>query len=384
MGLHVPQGAHAVPPPLDGLSAAPSAMHDAVKSCVRGRQTPMSASDVAEAELPEEGPTNTRWAPAMPAIRNVVKHRRRQERGGCMDDATRCHLMVTTMLIQRGFVLCYKPGEQLVLSSSFALAIAKKYGRNMIVTDAKVDTTMGRSIFSSVRCGTPWCSQPLAVSVTPNEVTNTIYLMLFILAINIPCDDPACSHTLLTESGADGSYRQWRCCARHWRPACMIDKHWPSFCAVAKAGLAMPFLCAWHGEKAFDEYLGDEIGIKGDAVRPLTWAFRLFKRSTSVAQAREMRNQLATFVMSAALAKGAAWTPEQAEQVVSYLDRRWMYPDVVLKAWIDGPKLEQKDYFDTSGDAEASHVRCCEPHSLSACLLTSSRPSSRQHGTESS
>ena len=101
----------------------------------------------------------TRFSPAMSAVANGVKRERRKERGGSMDDATRVHQLVAS-IVQRGMVLYYKPSEQLVLATPFSLEMARRFGRNMIVTDAKVDTTMGRSFWSSIRSGNP--SQPSA------------------------------------------------------------------------------------------------------------------------------------------------------------------------------------------------------------------------------
>ena len=42
-GCHVPFNMPAVPPPLSGLSAAPSVMQTAVMSCVRGKMTRVRA-----------------------------------------------------------------------------------------------------------------------------------------------------------------------------------------------------------------------------------------------------------------------------------------------------------------------------------------------------
>ena len=62
-------------------------MRAAVKGCVRGKETPMTASDAADAELPEGSVRNTVFSPAMPAVANAVKWERRKERGGAMDPA---------------------------------------------------------------------------------------------------------------------------------------------------------------------------------------------------------------------------------------------------------------------------------------------------------
>ena len=243
----------------------------------------------------------------------------------------------------------------------------------MVVTDAKADTSQGRSKWSSLR-SRRW---PISVWISPVETNETIEAGLLMTAINMSCDDPTCSHELVIEQSTDGSYKQRRSCTRWWRPAVMIDKHWPSFQAVQSAGMGRPFLCVWHADKAFDEYICDVVGIKGDISYALTWAFRLLKRARSVAKARELRDEFARFVcLRVAFMRQAPWTVEQGEQLLSYIDRRWMSPPIILEAWIDAKALEQRDFFQTSGAAEASHafwdkymMNAQQNRSISKCIV---------------
>ena len=228
----------------------------------------------------------------------------------------------------------------------------------MIVTDAKEDTTQGRSKWSSIRCRTSvGISQPISVWISPEQRNQTITLGLEMTAVNMHCHDPTCSHDLVIEQNADGTYRQRRACARWWRPAVMIDKHWPSFLAVGAAGFGPPFLCLWHADKAFDTFMSDAVGILGDVSQPITWAFRIVKRSRSVDQARRLFREFARFVwLRMTTMMKPPWTAEQGEMLADYVERRWMHPLVVLRAWIDADALQQRDFFATGGDAEASHA----------------------------
>ena len=50
-----------------------------------------------------------------------------------------------------------------------------------------------------------------AVSISPVEQTSTITQLIVSLATNLPCDDPRCPHTLLTESEAKQRVGSVRC-----------------------------------------------------------------------------------------------------------------------------------------------------------------------------
>ena len=181
IGAHVRPGMMLVPPSTQGLKTVPSVMRAAAARCVGGKETPMTAGDQDATKLPI-GQSNSRWVPPQRALQRVVKEERRAERGGSMDDASRCHLLVTKYLIQMGMVLCYQPGHILIMGTKHSLNIGRvrmtsalphmmrtthrrtthrrmttpllrsqEEGRYTVVTDAKADTSQGRSKWSSLR-----------------------------------------------------------------------------------------------------------------------------------------------------------------------------------------------------------------------------------------
>ena len=46
---------------------------------------------------------------------------------------------------------------------------------------------------------------------------------------------------------------------------------------------------------------------------------------------------------------GRLWTLEDAEHVMEYVDKCWMYPDFIRLAWIDALGLETVGYISTTG-----------------------------------
>ena len=102
-GFHVPDGVTHIPPPLTGLRVAPSIRRQVITDCL-GRDTPGTSINKLEEQLPQ-GPSNSRFLPPAKAVSQVVKHTRRVQRGGSIDDATRLDRLVRQHLIQRAYVL---------------------------------------------------------------------------------------------------------------------------------------------------------------------------------------------------------------------------------------------------------------------------------------
>ena len=88
--------------------------------------------------LGEGAERNTRLAPPARVLAGCKKRDKRKARGGSMDDATRIDQLVRRHLIHRGMVLLYKPGDQLVLATAWALEQART--ARMVSVDAKCDT----------------------------------------------------------------------------------------------------------------------------------------------------------------------------------------------------------------------------------------------------
>ena len=274
-GEHVPRGsAQPVPPPLKGLKPMPEVLNQLARD-VAGRLYPSVAVNNSVATLGEGVERNTRLAPPARAVAGRAARNKRKDRGGSMDDFSRSDVLVRTHLIQRDNILFYRPGEQLVLTTAWALERARTDGARMVTTDAKVDTvTKIRSKWSSFRAVTPsGLSVPLVVSISPDETAETIERFTTALARNVQCHDPTCPHTVIEKHGADGSYERSLICVRDWYPACCLDKHIPSFNGLTAAGLTQLFLCDYHGYMCFDVGL-IKLGILGQASDQINWAFR--------------------------------------------------------------------------------------------------------------
>ena len=123
-----------------------------------------------------------------------------------------------------------------------------------------------------------------------------------------------------------------------------------------------------------DADIGDTIGITGDPARELTWAFRILRHALSDNVAFALRDEFARFLAGRAGAADAPWTCEQAQQVratkllllytccldvlsktfpgcqiIDYIDRCWLYPDTIRRAFIEAGKLGLPGYVDTTG-----------------------------------
>ena len=146
-GRHVPPGVEPIPPPKDGLKPAPFALRKLREECAS--DYPTRVANKAVAKLGEGVERNTRLAPPGPVLAGCKKRDARTARGGSMDDATRIDMLVRCHLIQRGMVLLYIPGMQLVLTTPWALEQARL--ALMISVDAKIDSVTGaRSKWTSV------------------------------------------------------------------------------------------------------------------------------------------------------------------------------------------------------------------------------------------
>jgi len=277
-----------------------------------------------------------------------------------MSDATRVDLLVRGPLCQRQMVLLYIPGVILVLSTPWALERARVDGAEAVCSDCKVDTVAGvQSKWSSIRGRTKrYLSAPFVVWIGPQEHAGTVYMGGEALAVNVACSEQTCDHAFIVDYGKDGSIRQRRRCRRWYRPMVTIDKHMPSFDGFRRAGYDDASLCRFHLYKCIEEWLKGH-SIQGDAAVALVWAFRLIARSASTVQAFALRNHFVRFVVAQGARVTPLWTLEQAEEVVGYLDRCWMYPDWMLRAWIDAVLLERLvaglAFLTTTGFCEGGH-----------------------------
>ena len=289
-----------------------------------------------------------------------MKEARRTGRGGSSSDVQRVDNIVRLPLIQRQYVLLYLPGYILVLSTPFALFLAAKHGRNMIISDAKVDTVTGGTLkWSSIRgpkVGSA-TTQPYAVWISPVENQNTIAMGAGALRDAVACSDPTCNHNFKMEHNfeGNGSFRMTRVCMGDYGPAVCIDKHIPSFLGFLKAGFGPIYLCDYHAFNCCEEKM-KKLGIKGKAASNLSWAFRLVKRSASIAQAFELRDELVEYTLLEVLVPEPLWSLEQAQLFLVYFDTCWMYPEYILRSWIDADGLSQEDYVSSTGAAESSHA----------------------------
>ena len=145
-GFHVPDGVTHIPPPLTGLRVAPSIRRQVITDCL-GRDTPGTSINKLEEQLPQ-GPSNSRFLPPAKAVSQVVKHTRRVQRGGSIDDATRLDRLVRQHLIQRAYVLLYEPGYLLVMATLWSLELARSEPP-FAATDAKCDTFTALRICSA-------------------------------------------------------------------------------------------------------------------------------------------------------------------------------------------------------------------------------------------
>ena len=362
VGEHVPRGVTPAPPPLNGLKPMPAALQLLRQKCAEGGM-PSVVINTAVSSLGEGAERNTRLAPPGHVLAGIKKRDKRRARGGSMDDATRVDVLVRRHLIQRNMVLLYIPGQQLVLTTPWALERARVDGRFMIATDAKVDTVTGvRSNWTSVRFKTlRGLSVPGTVWIAPKENNETIERGMHAIRCNVHCDSPSCPHTLIETYAPDGSYERHLSCELWWQPACCIDKHIPSFNGLRAVGLSDIMLCDYHGYNCFDSRLVD-LGIRGDAADQINWGFRLLTRAASDAAAFDLRDSLACMLVRHAATPVRLWTLANAEAVIKYIDKCWMYPDMIRRSWIDANGLKlantlaKKSYFlNTTGIAEWSH-----------------------------
>ena len=302
-GEHVPPGVQLVPPPLNGLKPMPAALRLLRDDLVSG-ELPSRAVNKAVAKLGEGAERNTRLAPPGHVLAGCKARDKRRARGGSMDDTTRIDVLVRRHLIHRNMVLLYIPGEQLVLTSPWALEQARL--ARMVSMDAKCDTTTGvRSKWVSCRFKTSrGLSAPGCVWFVREEPADTVTRGVTALSCNMRCDDPSCPHTLIVTHSAGGRYERRLSCPRWWAPPFVIDKHIPSFHGLLAAQIAQLFLCAWHGFNCFDARLV-EIGITEKAADIVNWGFRLLTRAATDRQSFDLRDALACALVRHAAMPGA-------------------------------------------------------------------------------
>ena len=356
LGEHVPFPMRLLHPPPDGRKPMPAVLTQLGLQCAQGG-LPTRVANAAAAMLGEGIEHSSRFVPPAHVLRGLKKRDSRCARGGAMDDTQRIDELIRKHLVQRNMVLLYIPGEHLILTTPWALERARVDGKKAVTTDAKVDTVTGvRSKWSSIRCKTPrGLSVPLVVGISPTETAVSIERLVGALALNVRCSSPSCAHTLVEMHGADGRYERRLSCERWWSPAFTIDKHIPSFTGLHAAQIQNVFLCSYHGFHCFDSRLV-ELGIMGSAADFINWGFRLLTRAGTDAAAFALRNTLATILVSQAAMQDRLWTLRQAEEVVTYIDRCWMYPEYIRKAWIDAWALLIPGRLSTTGINERSHA----------------------------
>ena len=71
--------------------------------------------------------------------------------------------------------------------------------------------------------------------------------------------------------------------------SCTHFRHYPSYLAIAAAGLPHAFLCHWHGDRCWSDKL-NELGIRGEAAEALVCAFRMLQRSEREAKLFDLRS----------------------------------------------------------------------------------------------
>ena len=339
----------------------PVALRQLRHECAKG-EFPSRAVNAAVASLGEGAPRQTRLAPPAHVLAGCKARDKRRARGGSMDDATRIDKLVRCHLIQRGMILLYLPGVQLVLTTPWALEQARL--ARMISTDAKVDTVTGvRSKWTSIRFKTRrGLSAPGCVWIAPDETAETIERGTNALACNLRCNEASCPHTALETYGADGRYERRLCCSRWWFPSVVIDKHIPSFHGLRAAQLSDIVLCTYHGVSCFDSRLA-ELGFTDKAADMANWGFRLLTRAGTDAQSFDLRDALACFLVRHAAMPDRLWTLAQAEELIEYVDKCWMYPDMIRLAWIDATRLAlveeqgKASFLNTTGISEGSHEK---------------------------
>lgn len=311
------------------------------------RFTPFTGSTSSSAPLVESG----RYFVTPVQVRRIATSARRSHRGDATLSAyEKLNRAVMEVFVPKRCVLDFEPlGEgrgHVVLSTDWHLSLAATYARDVVGTDAKHDTTVGRECFwSSLRFPTPRGWYPACVWLSPTETADSMRCAFRAYYLNVPCDVAGCDHALVAECTNTGGFRRRRkCVAQGWgsqqappwaSPMVSHDKHLPTFNAVHETGFSGSFLDPYHGFESFSRYL-KQLRIYGSAAAAASWAFRLYRRSCSDEQADEMRNAFVHFVLDVV---DELWPLKKAEALVLYFDRRWHVPDAVRTAWIDGAAI---------------------------------------------
>jgi hypothetical protein len=382
VGSHVPNGVMQVPP--GALTTARRANLDVVESIKTGSLATNAINEQAAAlarsagsDMPESA-ADLRWLADVSQVNGIVKRQRIQMRGGPGPDHERFDKLVRERLIPGGFVLLYQPDAEgaedgiLVMSPLWSLLMAHKHGRRNVATDAKVDTVHGAQWkWSSVRVPVSGNVSVLLIAwIARFENTYTVETALRALKACVQCTDDQCKHpfTETHEPMTDGRmrYRKVRACAaaNGFRPNVTCDKHRPTINGMRAAGYGCTILCRFHIPRCLDDKMvklkdnHDNVlpRIAGPAAAALHWGFRLVQRSTSVAQARIMRNAFVHWMYAESIAAvQPLFSPEQVTAWATYLDRCWMHPLAILEAWIDGDHTVDSGFVSTSGVCESSH-----------------------------
>ena len=205
-------------------------------------------------------------------------------------------------------------------------------------------------------------SVPGCVWIAPEEPAEMMEGGVNALSRNLRCNDPTCPHTLIETHGADGRYERRLSCTPWWDPPVVVDKHIPSFNGLHAAQHKQIFLCAWHGYNCFDARLV-ELGILNEAADRINWGFRLLTRADTDEKAVDLRDAMARCVVRHAAMPNRLWTLDQAEELMGYIDKCWMYPPMIRQAWLDVARLAlvrrqgEAGFLNTTGISEGSHQK---------------------------
>jgi hypothetical protein len=118
------------------------------------------------------------------------------------DDWKQTDQLAKRRLLRTGDVVYYRNFEtsgrtgMILGAPPWALDLLSREGKDFGCTDAKHDTTGGKTFFSTLRVLTKRGSFCVAAWICPSEDEASISTALTYIAKNIPCCDPECPHTV--------------------------------------------------------------------------------------------------------------------------------------------------------------------------------------------
>jgi hypothetical protein len=257
----------------------------------------------------------------------------------------------------------------LVLSPGWALSLLGSDGRIVIVTDCKVDTSNGLTMFSTIRChaanANGWTG--CVVFIGPTEDNISIRTTLEAVARNVPCDRTNCAHSIIEEwlPAQTGRkriiYQTRRECSsvNKYNPYVCHDKHGASYKAVREAEFLGSLLDRYHVSVAFESHLSLVLKLDSSLVDEFEWGFRLLTRSKDDAQAELMRYEFFSVFVNKT-EKGEMSVP-QCTKLMRYINTFWHFDRKIRHSFIDKTFLYIKlilgfPFAVSTGSAESSHA----------------------------